>query len=323
MTHLDTTLDPTLDLSLAAPRRLRGRVRVPGWLVLLLRNRKSLIGLVMVAFVVVIALIAPLISVAHPNDFNILATRQAPSWHHLFGTTDQGSDIFSQVVLGARRSLLLGAAAGALATVLAAFLGITAAYAGGIVDDVVNFLINVFLTIPAIPLLIVVSGYLKSRGMGTMILVLALVLWAFEARILRGQALLLKTRDFVQAAKVAGESTWRVVFSELMPNMISRIAAAFVLVFYVSLLTDAGLEFLGLGDMNATSWGVTLYWASVNSAVLQGEWWPFVFPGGALALTVAALVFILAGIDVLSNPRLRVPMEKRRTWRRLLIGGRP
>ncbi len=323
MSQLDPTLDPTLDLSLeASPRRLRGRVLLPGWLVLLLRNRKSLIGLVMVAFVVVIALIAPLISVAHPNDFNILATRQAPSWHHLFGTTDQGSDIFSQVVLGARRSLLLGAAAGALATVLAAFLGITAAYAGGIVDDVVNFLINVFLTIPAIPLLIVVSGYLKSRGMGTMILVLALVLWAFEARILRGQALLLKSRDFVQAAKVAGESTWRVVFSELMPNMISRIAAAFVLVFYIALLTDAGLEFLGLGDQSVTSWGVTLYWAQTNSTVLQGEWWPFFFPGAALAFTVLGLVLMLAGIDEVSNPRLRTEKTERRRLLRALFGGR-
>ena len=322
MSQLDPTLDPTLDLSLAAPRRLRGRVRIPGWLVLLVRNRKSLTGLVMVAFVVVIALIAPLISVAHPNDFNILATRQAPSWNHLFGTTDQGSDIFSQVVLGARRSLLLGAAAGALATVLAATLGITAAYAGGIVDDVVNFLVNVFLTIPAIPLLIVVSGYLKSRGMGTMILVLALVLWAFEARILRGQALLLKSRDFVQAAKVAGESTGRVVFSELMPNMISRIAAAFVLVFYIALLTDAGLEFLGLGDQSVTSWGVTLYWAQTNSTVLQGEWWPFFFPGAALAFTVLGLVLILAGIDEVSNPRLRTDKTERRGLLRALFGGR-
>jgi peptide/nickel transport system permease protein len=323
MSQLDPTLEPTLDLSLAAPRRrLRGRVRLPGWLVLLVRNRKSLTGLFMVGFVVVIALIAPLISVAHPNDFNILATREAPSWHHLFGTTDQGSDIFSQVVLGARRSLLLGAAAGALATALAAFLGITAAYVGGVVDDVVNFLINVFLTIPAIPLLIVVSGYLKTRGMGTMILVLALVLWAFEARILRGQALSLKSRDFVQAAKVAGESTRRIVLSELMPNMISRIAAAFVLVFYIALLTDAGLEFLGLGDQSVTSWGVTLYWAQTNSSVLQGEWWPFFFPGAALAFTVLGLVLILAGIDEVSNPRLRTEKGERRPILRALFGGR-
>jgi ABC-type dipeptide/oligopeptide/nickel transport system permease subunit len=299
-------------------------MHAPLWLKILVRNPKSRFGIAILAFMIVIAAIAPLISVAHPNDFNVLATRQAPSWHHLFGTTDQGSDIFSQVVLGARRSLLLGAAAGALATGVAAILGITAAYLGGLVDDVVNFLTNVFLTIPPIPLLVVASGYLKNRGMGTMIVVIALVLWAFEARILRGQALSLKNRDFIQAAKASGEPTWRIVFSELMPNMISRIAAAFVLVFYIALLTDAGLEFLGLGDMTQTSWGVTLYWAQTNSTVLQGEWWPFFFPGAALAFTVLGLVLLLAGIDEFTNPRLRSEQKPRRHRNRLrmLFGGR-
>jgi peptide/nickel transport system permease protein len=298
--------EPAIDLPLAAPpTRVRGRVRIPGWLVLLWRNRKSRTGMLMVAFMVVIALIAPLISVAHPDEFNLLAAKQAPSLHHLFGTTDQGSDIFSQVVVGARRSLLLGFVAALLATALAATLGVTAAYSGGIVDEAINFFINVFIVIPAIPLLVVISGFMKNRGMWTMALVLAAVLWAFEARILRGQALSLKNRDFVLAAKATGESTRRIVFAELMPNMISRIAAGFVLVFYIALLTDAGLEFLGLGDMSKTSWGVTLYWAQVNSTVLQGEWWPFFFPGAALAFTVLGLVLLLAGIDEVSNPRLR------------------
>jgi peptide/nickel transport system permease protein len=138
-----------------------------------------------------------------------------------------------------------------------------------------------------------------------MILVLGLTLWAFEARILRGQALTLRNRDFVAGAKVAGESTRRVVFGELMPNMISRIAAAFVLVFYIALLVDAGLEFLGLGDTTHVSWGMVLYWAQTNSTVLQGEWWPFFFPGLFLVITVVGLVFLLAGIDEVSNPRLR------------------
>jgi len=299
-----TEHDAIVPLTFAAPSR-RGRVHLPGWLRLILRNPKARFGLTLVGFMILVAVIAPWISVSNPTDFNILATRQAPSWNHLFGTTDQGSDIFSQVVLGARRSLILGAAAALLATTLATVLGIVAAYSGGIVDEVVNFLTNVFLVIPTIPLLIVISGYLKARGMTTMILVLGLTLWSFEARILRGQALSLKSRDFVQAAKVAGESTWRIVFGELMPNMISRIAAAFVLVFYIALLVDAGLEFLGLGDNTHVSWGMILYWAQTNSAVLQGEWWPFLFPGLALVITVVGLVFLLAGIDELSNPRLR------------------
>jgi peptide/nickel transport system permease protein len=299
-----TEHDAIVPLSVAAPPS-GGRLHLPGWVRLLLSNPKSRFGLTLVGFVVLVALIAPWISVAHPTDFNILATRQAPSWHHLFGTTDQGSDIFSQVVLGARRSLILGLGAALLATTLATVLGVVGAYSGGIVDEVINFLTNIFLVIPTIPLLIVISGYLKARGMGTMILVLGLSLWAFEARILRGQALSLKSRDFVQAAKVAGESTWRIVFGELIPNMISRIAAAFVLVFYIALLVDAGLEFLGLGDNSHVSWGMILYWAQTNSAVLQGEWWPFLFPGLALVITVVGLVFLLAGIDELSDPRLR------------------
>ena len=269
---------------------------------------------------ILVAVFAPLIATGDPTAFSLLDSRQSPSWHHLFGTTDQGADVFSQVVIGARASLILGASAAVLATFLATTLGILAAYAGGWIDEGINFLTNVFLVIPTIPLLVVVSAYMESRGSLTMILILGLTLWAFEARILRGQALSLRNRDFVLAAKVAGESTWRIVFGELMPNMISRIAAAFVLVFYVSILTAAGLEFLGLGNMEQTSWGVTLYWAQVNSTVLQGEWWPFVFPGLALALTVAALVFILAGLDEVSNPRLRVEKAHRRRLRSLLLG---
>jgi peptide/nickel transport system permease protein len=307
-------IQPTLELAPAVPpqaRRLR-RVRVPGWVHLLVTNPKSRTGLILVGFMVFVAIIAPLISVSNPTDFNLFAARQAPSWHHLFGTTDQGSDIFSQVALGARRSLILGIAAATLATALATVLGVLGAYSGGVVDECINFLTNVFLVIPVIPLLVVVSSYLKARNMGTMILVLALTLWAFEARILRGQALTLKNRDFVLAAKVAGESTWRIVFGEIMPNMISRIAAAWVLVFYISLLVDAGLEFLGLGDTTHVSWGMTLYWAQTNSAVLQGEWWPFVFPGLALVITVLGLTLILAGIDEISNPRLREEVRVRR-----------
>jgi peptide/nickel transport system permease protein len=294
------------------------KVRLPQWLRLLLSNPKSRGGLIVLGFIIAVALLAPVIANNDPNAFSLLDSRQAPSWHHLFGTTDQGSDIFSQVVWGARSSLLIGLFAAVLATVLATTFGLLAAYSGGLVDEAVNFLTNIFLVIPTIPLLVVVSAYLDNRGPVTMILILGLTTWAFEARILRGQALTLKNRDFVLAAKVAGEPTRRIVFGEIMPNMISRIAAGFVLVFYVSILTAAGLEFLGLGDTAHTSWGVTMYWAQVNSTVLQGEWWPFFFPGFALALTVAALVFILAGVDEVSNPRLRAERRKRSLGRRLV-----
>jgi peptide/nickel transport system permease protein len=320
----DPTAPPAVEVvPVPDPAARRRRVRVPQWIRLLLANPKSRGGLIVLGLMVTVAIIGPWIAFHDPTAYSLLDAGQGPSWRHPFGTTDQGTDIYAQVVIGARSSLVLGAAAAALATALAATLGILAAYAGGLVDEAINFLTNVFLVIPTIPLLVVVSAYMKSRSATTIILILALTLWAFEARILRGQALSIKNRDFVLAARVAGESTWRIVFGEIMPNMISRIAAAFVLVFYIAILTAAGLQFLGLGNMSDVSWGVTMYWAQNLSTVLQGEWWPFFFPGLALALTVAALVFILAGIDEVSNPRLR-QQHKRRLFKRLtlsLVGG--
>jgi peptide/nickel transport system permease protein len=156
-----------------------------------------------------------------------------------------------------------------------------------------------------LPLLLVVYSLLPTRGPVVMVLILGLTTWAVEARILRSQALTLRNRDFVEAAKVSGERTWRIVFGEIMPNMVSSIAAGFLLVFYLSIIFAAGLEFLGFGDVNKITWGTTLYWAQNNSSVLQGNWWHFVFPGVALALSVAALVFINFGVDELANPRLR------------------
>jgi peptide/nickel transport system permease protein len=297
----------------------RRRPIVPGWVRLLLANPKARVGLIVFTCMVLLGVLAPLfVSSSSAVDFSLLDARQPPSWHHLFGTTDQGSDVFAQVAWGARRSLLLGAAAGAVATIIATTLGVFAAYKGGIVDDVISLVTNVFFVIPTIPLLIDVTAFLHTRGMLVMTLVIALTLWAFEARILRGQALTLKNRDFIAASKVAGESTWRIVFGELMPNMVSRIAAAFVLVFYIAILVDAGLEFLGLGAMDKPSWGVALYWATVNSSMLQGEWWSFLFPGLAIGITVLALTLVLSGIDEVSNPRLRATRVKRQLVRRAL-----
>jgi peptide/nickel transport system permease protein len=324
-------IQPTLELHdeglrpaglspLSAPAGGKRRPWLPGWLRLMLGNPKSCVGLAVVLGMVLLGVLAPLIiDASKATEFSLLDARQAPSWHHLFGTTDQGTDVFAQVVWGARRSLALGAAAGAIATILATTLGIFAAYVGGVVDDVLNLVTNVFFVIPTIPLLIDVTAFLHTRGMLAMTLVIACTLWAFEARILRGQALTLKNRDFVLAAKVAGESTRRIVFGELMPNMISRIAAAFVLVFYIAILVDAGLEFLGLGDMSKPSWGVALYWATVNSSVLQGEWWSFLFPGLAIGVTVLGLTLVLAGIDEVSNPRLRAAGVRRRFLRRAAV----
>jgi peptide/nickel transport system permease protein len=304
---------------LGAPAERRGRTIVPGWLRLLLDNPKARLGLVVIVGMIVVALIAPLLrSYSSAVDFSLFDARQPPSFKHPFGTTDQGIDVFAQVVWGARRSLLLGAAAATIATIVATVSGVFAAYVGGFVDDVLNLITNVFFVIPAIPLLIDITAFLHTRSMSVMIFVIAATLWAFEARVIRAQALTLRSRDFIAASRVAGESTRRIVFGELMPNMISRIAAAFVLVFYIAILVDAGLEFLGLGQMDKPSWGVALYWATVNSSMLQGEWWSFLFPGLAIGVTVIGLTFLLAGIDEVSNPRLRITRVKKHRIRRAL-----
>ena len=302
-------LEPAAPLALPSSDR---RVRVPRWAVLLLRNRKSCFGILVFGTIVTVAIAAPLIA-QNPPDEIVALPGQPPNHAFPFGTTDQGYDVFSQVVWGARQSLAVGALAALLSTVIATTLGLLAAYSGGLIDDVVNLVTNIFLVIPTLPLLVVIASMVENRGPLMLVLIIGLTTWAVEARILRGQAMSLRNRDFVLAAKVAGESRWRIIFGEIMPNMVSRIAAAFLLVFYISILFEAGLEFLGLADVNRTSWGSTMYWAQNNSAVLQGEWWHFFFPGIALALAVASLVLVNYGIDELSNPRLR-----RRPKRRLL-----
>ena len=120
-----------------------------------------------------------------------------------------------------------------------------------------------------------------------MVLIIGLTIWAIEARIIRGQALSLRNRDFILSARVAGESTLADHVRRVRAQHDQPDRAGFVLVFSIAILTDAGLEFLGFGDMNNASWGMTLYWAQNNSSLLQGEWWPFLFPGVALALTIA------------------------------------
>lgn len=280
------------------------RLRSPEWARLLLTNPKSCFGIVVFGGMVLAALLAPVLA-QYPPDEIVALPGQSPNSQFWFGTTDQGYDVFAQVVWGARTSLAVGAAAAVISTVIAATLGMFAAYSGGWIDDSINLVTNVFLVIPVLPLLLVVYSLLPTRGPVVMVLILGLTTWAVEARILRSQALTLRNRDFIEAAKVSGEGKWRIVFGEIMPNMVSRIAAGFLLVFYLSIIFAAGLEFLGFGDVNKVTWGTTLYWAQNNSSVLQGNWWHFVFPGVALALAVAALVFINFGVDELANPRLR------------------
>jgi peptide/nickel transport system permease protein len=277
---------------------------LPQFLRLLLGNNKSAFGLAMLSIIILMAIFAPMLARYSPSDFTDLPG-QAPSLQHWFGTNHQGQDVFAQVVWGARLSLLIGASAAFLSTLVSAAMGMIAAYVGGWVDEILNLVINVFIVIPALPLLIVISSYLPFKGGIAMVLIIAFTTWAGEARVLRSQALSLRNRDFVLASASSGESVWRIVFGEIMPNMTSRIAAGFLGAFVGAILFEAGLEFLGFGGADTISWGTTLFWAQNNSALATGQWWHFAFPGLALALTGTSLIFINYGLDEISNPRLQ------------------
>ena len=296
--------------ALPAPSQRSRSLQLPQFVSLMLGNRMAVIGLSVLLLMVLMALCAPLLTSYDPNAFADLPG-QPPSSTHWFGTNQQGQDIFAQVVYGARISLFVGATAALLATLISAAVGMIAAYAGGWVDEAISLVVNIFLVIPTFPLLIVIASYIPAKGITPMILIIAFTIWAGEARVLRSQALSLRSRDFVLAAATAGESIWRIVFGEIMPNMTSRIAAGFFGAFVGAIGLEAGLEFLGFGNPQNTSWGMTLFWAQTNSALIQGVWWHFTFAGMAIAITATALIFVNYAIDEISNPRLRkVKMPK-------------
>jgi peptide/nickel transport system permease protein len=314
MTELSHQAEAAPVTGRAWPRR---RLGVPEWLLLLLRNPMSAFGIVLLTVIVLVTLLAPLLTTQDPS-IPMSLPGQAPSWTDPMGTTDQGYSVYAQVIHGGRISLMVALAATVIAMTISIVLGLLAAYKGGLVDDVINLAANVFIVIPTLPLLIVISAFLDQTGPWTMAVIIGLTSWAIETRVLRGQALGLRQREFIMAAQVAGESTTRVVFRELLPNMLSRIAAGFTFVFITAVFFEAALEFLGFADVNKISWGTILYWATVNSTLLQGEWWHFVFPGVAISLTILAMVFINYGIDELADPRLRVKEERRGLLARLL-----
>jgi len=298
------------------PRRLPGAT--PDWLRVLLRNRTSAFGIALLSVIVLVTVFAPLLTTLDPA-VPTSPPGEPPSWANPMGTTDQGYSVYAQVIHGGRISLVVALAATVIAMSIAIVLGLLAAYKGGLVDDIINLFANVFIVIPTLPLLLVISSFLEQTGPVTMSLIIGLTSWAIETRVLRGQALSLVSRDFILAARAGGESTPRVVFRELLPNMLSRIAAGFAFVFIAAVFFEAALEFLGFADVNKVSWGTMLYWATVNSTLLQGEWWHFVFPGLAISLTLLSIIFINYGIDELADPRLRLKHRRRfggRSFRR-------
>jgi peptide/nickel transport system permease protein len=286
----------------------RAKERGSSILPALTSNPKIATGVGVVAFFALVALAAPLLTPYDPNT-SVVTGSLPPSPAHVLGTTGLGQDMFAQIVYGARVSLLVGFCASIGSTMLQVFFGLTSAYFGGLVDEVLSLLINVFLVLPGLPLAIVLASLASASGASKNEFVIALVLlftsWSYGARVLRAQTLSLKEREFVAAARASGESSLCIIFAEILPNEVALVASTFVGTFVYAVGAEVALEFLGLGDTSRASWGVILYWAQNNAALIVGKWWQFVPAGLCVAVLCASLAFINFGIDELANPRLR------------------
>lgn len=274
---------------------------------LLLGNRMFLFGGGTVLFFILVALFAPVIAPGDPNAF-VGAPNQPPSAEFWFGTNHLGKDVFSQTVWGARNSLLVGFGTALLATFIALLAGMTAGYFRGWVDDFLSLLINLFLVIPGLVLLIVLAGYLNP-GTLSVIFVLSITGWAFAARIVRSQTLTLREKDFVEAAKVSGENSFRIIFSEILPNMTSIIVGLMLGAVAYGIGAATALSFLGLTDISEVTWGTNLYWAQNGNALLSGAWWTFVPSGLCVAIVIFGLSLVNYAMDEITNPRLRAEKE--------------
>ena len=278
-------------------------------------NPKAATGLVVLAFFCLIAIIGPWIAPYDPSARSSDLI-QPPSGKHWFGTTHLGQDIFSQVLVGTRGVMFVGLLAGLVATALSILIGVSAGFLGGAADDGLSALSNVFLVIPALPLIIIVASTIPSAGDLMVALVIGFTSWAWGARVLRAQTLSLRRRDYVEAARATGESTWRLITFEIMPNLTAIIASGFVGTVIFAVMSEITLAFIGISTISDWNWGTILFWAQSQLALQRGAWWWFIPAGLCIALLGMALTLINFGIDEFVNPRLRSTGLHARTLRK-------
>jgi peptide/nickel transport system permease protein len=265
---------------------------------------KAKIGAGLLGFFILAGIIGPMVQPYDPSLQTPL-TMAAPSAQHWFGTTQTGQDILSQVLTGIRLTLELAFEVGVIVTIVSVLVGVTSAFLGGIWDDILSLITNVFLVIPALPLLIILLGYLPNQGQTPTVVVLSLLGWPWGARVIRAQTLAIRGRDFIDASRETGEKSWRIIVFELIPNEISLIAASFVNTVLYAIGASVALAFVGLTNVNSWSLGTILFWAQTDSALQAGAWWWFVPAGLAVALIGTSLVLLNSGLDELGSPRLR------------------
>jgi len=282
---------------------------------MVLGNRKAVAGACLLGIVCVFAIIPGVIAPYDPREESF-RTGLSPSLAHLLGTTSYGQDVFSQLIWGARASLIVALAVGAVSTALSVLVGVSAAYLGGLWDGFLSLLTDVLLVIPAFPLIVVIAAYTRGASLAMLIVVLVITGWSFGARQLRSQMLSLKRREFLDAAKSRGERRSYIVLFEALPTMTSLVIASFLSSALYAVLAEAGLQFVGLGDPSSLSWGTMLYWAQNSEALNSGMVLWAVMPGVCVAVLGAAFALLNYAFDEISNPALAPVRTARARGRR-------
>ncbi len=271
-------------------------------------NRKAAAGIILLTIFILIALFPGVIAADSPSE-DAYVPKLVISTAHLLGTNNYGQDLYAQLVWGTRNVLIIAFVVGLATTGIAVLIGVAAAYLGGLWDSSLNVLTDVLLVIPLFPLLIVIAAY--AHGGTTLVLIAAITLtsWSYTARQLRSQALTLRNRDFLEAARVRGERRLYIIVVEVIPTMTSLIVASFLTNALYAVLFASSLQFIGLGDPNTVSWGTTLYWAQNNAALQTGEPLWALAPGACIAVLGAAFALLNYAFDEIGNPALR-PVRK-------------
>jgi len=255
-----------------------------------LENSKTLTGIIIFLFFVVIGLLAPLLSHYSPYDTNFPAYLPPNSAHPL-GTDYIGHDVLSWYLYGTATSLYVGAAVAIIATLLGTAFGLVSGYFGGYADTAIMRAVDILLILPTFPLLVILSAYLPPTT-NTTILILGALSWPFMSRVIRSQVLTLKERPFISAAKLSGMKGGSIIFKEIFPHLFPLIVINAVYILVGAIVAQAGLAFFGLGDISAVSWGTMLYWAQAADAIVYRAWWWIVPPGLSIAfIGIAANLF--------------------------------
>jgi len=265
----------------------------------------GLAGFVGVLFFIVLAFVVPLL-VPVNTTVDVGAIYAAPSLSHPLGTDYQGRDVMNQIIHGGRDILVVAFLAGIISTFIAVTFGAVAALLGGWVDGVVMAITDVWLTIPRVPLLVVIATILRLNNIVLVAVLVGVLAWPSLLRAVRAQVLSLRERDFVEAARALDLSLGHIVFNEILPNMRSYIAISFILAMTQAIYAQAGLIFLGLVPLSGNNWGVMINLAWTRGAIFFRDSLPYILsPVMAIALFQLSLVSLASALEDIFNPRLR------------------